>query len=54
MSRAQLDQLVERIADGIRKLRTMHDVPVTEEQVYERARNIAQGMAFNYSMEPLP
>lgn len=53
MTRAQLDQLVERIASGIRVLRTLHGVPVSEAQIYERARNVAQAIYLNYSLEPL-
>jgi hypothetical protein len=36
VTRAQLDQLVERIAAGIRVLRTLHGVTVSEDQVFER------------------
>lgn len=53
MTRAQLDQLVERIASGIRVLRTLHGVPVSEEQVFERARNLAMSLSLNYALEPL-
>jgi hypothetical protein len=39
-------EAVAVIADGIRVLRTRDGVPLTEEQVIERARNIATGLMF--------
>jgi hypothetical protein len=53
VTRAQLDQLVERIAAGIRVLRTLHGVTVSEDQVFERARNLAMSLSLNYALEPL-
>jgi hypothetical protein len=53
VTRAQLDQLIERIAAGIRVLRTRDGVALSEDQIYERARNIAACVSLNYEMEPL-
>lgn len=46
MSHAEAMALVPVIADGIRVLRTRDGVPLTEEQIEERARNIATGLMF--------
>ena len=44
-------QLTADIAAGIRVLRDRDGVPVTEEQVMERARNIVTGLLGNYRIE---
>jgi hypothetical protein len=46
MSHAEAMEAVAVIADGIRVLRTRDGVALTEEQVLERARNIATGLMF--------
>lgn len=43
-----VDSLVSDIAMGIRVLRTRDGVWITEDQVLDRARNIAQGLIGNY------
>lgn len=42
--REQAAEAVAIIADGLRVLRTRDGVPLTEDQVMERARNIAMGL----------
>lgn len=46
MSHAEALEAVRVIADGIRVLRTRDGVPLTEDQISERARNIATGLMF--------
>ncbi len=46
MTHDEAQAAVPVIADGIRVLRTRDGVPLTEEQIEERARNIATGLMF--------
>lgn len=52
--RSLVEQLVEDVADGLRVLRTRDGVWISEDQILDRARNIVQGLVYNYSVEPWP
>jgi hypothetical protein len=54
VSPAQVEQLVQDIAEDIYKLNNLPDVHLSDDQVFERARNIATALLGNYRMEPLP
>ncbi|HXJ22104.1 MAG TPA: hypothetical protein VMT03_17915 [Polyangia bacterium] len=43
---------VEIVADGLRVLRTRDAVPLTDEQIVERARNIITGLLGAYHLVP--
>ncbi len=43
-SRREATETIRVVADGLRVLRTRDGVPLTEEQIMERARNIATGL----------
>lgn len=45
--------LVADIAEGVRVLRTRDGVPLTDEQVDDRARNIVAGLVGNYAIRSL-
>jgi hypothetical protein len=45
-SRHEANETIRIVADGIRVLRTRDGVPLSEEQIIERARNIATGLMF--------
>lgn len=46
-------EIVEDIAAGIRVLRTRDGIDLQEDQIYERARNIAAGLIVNYEVASL-
>ena len=54
MKNAILERLIRDIADSIRVLRVRDGVAVKEEQVQERARNLATILVVNFEMRPLP
>ena len=49
-----VDQIIEDIAAGLRSLRTLDGHDISEESIYERARNIATCLVANYSISALP
>jgi hypothetical protein len=45
--------LLQDVAEGLRVLRTRDGVPLTNEQIIERARNIVAGLLGNFSIRAL-
>jgi hypothetical protein len=52
MNRDEMLALVDDVAAGVRVLRTRDGVAVTDDQIAERARNIAAALLGNYRIEP--
>lgn len=48
--RAEVYEVVDAIAEGITVLRSLHGVPLTDEQIADRARNIGQALTVNFSV----
>ena len=48
-----MDALVVIVGDGIRILRTRDGVPLTDEQINERARNIVAALVGNYDVKEI-
>lgn len=47
---ATVRQLLQDVADGIRVFKTRDNIPLSNEQILERARNIVAGLVGNYKI----
>lgn len=55
MARAMTeDQLLADAKANLLVLRTLHNVPITDAQIEDRARNFVAGIMGNYRIERLP
>jgi hypothetical protein len=53
MTPAQLQALVNDVAEGLRVWRWRDGMELSEDQILDRARNIVSGLVGNYRVEPL-
>lgn len=54
MKTLDIEKLVNLVAEGVRVLRSRDGVPLTDDQITERARGICTIVITNYEMRELP
>lgn len=48
------DELVADVIEGLKPLRTIYGLDISEEAMRDRANNIVQGLVCNFQIEPAP